>query len=364
MSGLRNRAKPAQRLRPTSSDPRLSALIENQPVENWDVRMLDAYHDALDDPKARYAAETFILLLRMSRWAANEGKSPDWAALDDEYGGMSPPAGVDRAIELVMRSLKSIVGFKAYNYPRLQDDLFAYGSVVKDISDGAEGLTESSYYVETQPNLLVIVAHLLTRLENESGWTSEQVQGIEQTEEFENQLVEEGRERVLAVPETGWGSHLGIVVDWYLSLDDPVATYAQVMGTVSGMLVGLDKNSFIQRLAPNLHKLPGLPNIATVLSPMAYGEEFLMGRYGFSLGSGERMSWQMKLRQDRPLTFNVRNEDTGMTDIITMSSSQLYATILNFVLICHTPGAEDETWFGEDDSFWSTSWRGPAVPEG
>ena len=164
MSGSRRVEAPRKRVipsqpRPESSDPRLKELIATQEVENFDIRLLDAYHDALDNALDRFAVETVILIVRLSLWAEKSGMSPDWTTLEAEYSRITAPETDedDHGTKLIKQSLSALIGFKAYNFPRLQDDLFAYSMLIKDLQDGSLLLQDSIYDFDVSPSPTAIL---------------------------------------------------------------------------------------------------------------------------------------------------------------------------------------------------------------
>jgi hypothetical protein len=364
MSGSQPRPARAP-LKPTSDDPRLAHLIERQEVEGFDIRTLDAYHTALSSPVDRYAVETAILVLRLSRWALDKSLAPDWKSLDDEYGGedmvydaVSMP-GEPHGTDLLMRALSSIIGWKAWNYPRLGTDLFAYTMVVEDMREGATMLAGSPYELDVNPSLLVVMSSLLARAENETGWTVTQLEGELSTDKVGRILESEGRDRIPSTPEAGYGSSMARVINWYTNMAKPLQDLGAAMSTPSYLLESLSKNEFIARLAPNLEALADLPPMLEIISSLAYGEGFVLGRYTFQLEDQELTSYTFKSQRNEPFNFKVSNSDTAVTERVQMRPRQFYATLIDYVLSVMTPGVEDPTWFGDGDTFWETAWLGP-----
>ena len=335
------------KLRPESNDPRLKQLIATQEVENFDILLLDAYHDALRNAVDRYAVETVILVVRLAKWAEKAGRSPNWTALDAEYGGMTPPEAAENyhGTKLIMRSLQAIIGFKAFNFPRLQDDLFAYTMLLKDLEDGTIALQNSIYDFDISPSLTSILNTICSRVENETAWTSEQVKGEQQTKNFGDELESEGRNRVPVAPEAGYGQHLTRVVTWYENLDEPLKTLTKAIGVP---VEGLSKDDFIRLLAPQINSLPDLPEMLSILGPLAYGDGFELGHYVFRLSSAELTSWTYKSQRNQPFTFDVEDTDAGATQKTQMRPQQLYAAIIHYIMSIHTPGADDP-WLGKDE---------------
>ena len=363
MSGSQPRPARAP-LKPTSDDPRLAHLIERQLIEGFDIRALDAYHTALSNPVDRFAMETVILLLRLSPWAV-DNIAPDWESLDEEYGGEKVKTVVDlmpgefHGTNLIFSSLHAIIGWKAWNYPRLDTDLFAYSMGVKDMRDGSDALAGSPYEVEVDPELLVIASSLLARIENQTGWTSTQVAGELSSDKVTKILEDEGRHHVPTAPETGYGTSMARVINWYTNMEKPLQDIGAAMSTPSYLLESLSKNEFISRLAPNLEALADLPPLLEIIGPLAYGEGFVLGRYTFQLEDQELTTYTSKSQRDEPLNFKLRNSDTDIAEKVQMRPRQFYATLIDYVLSVMTPGVEDETWFGKGDTFWETAWLGP-----
>ena len=355
---------------PRTAKSRVSMIRETQTVELFDKNSIDLYTSALEvgDKLGVLAAETTVLLLRLAPWVL-EDSTPDWTALGSEYvdGGLldynpTTHLGDPHGVDLISRAMYSLVSWKAYNYPALGTDLFAYTIFLRDIRDGASALTGSEFEFEMTPSIRMILSLIIDRCDNDTGWTTETIEGEERTKEFGDAMESEGRVHIYTEPpNAGYGSKLAEVVEWYTNLSDPLAALGKAMTpqTEASQLPKLTKRQFIDRLAPAVgldSKFDNLPAYREILSPLAFRDNFMLGRYKFTLEShSEYTAYNFKATRDTPLFFNVENTDINNIEQISLKPSEFYAAIINYITSIHTPGMEEdffessiETFFGDD----------------
>jgi hypothetical protein len=177
MSGLSS----GDRSGPRTAKSRVSMIRETQTVELFDKNSIDLYTSALEvgDKLGVLAAETTVLLLRLAPWVL-EDSTPDWTALGSEYvdGGLldynpTTHLGDPHGVDLISRAMYSLVSWKAYNYPALGTDLFAYTIFLRDIRDGASALTGSEFEFEMTPSIRMILSLIIDRCDNDTGWNGD-----------------------------------------------------------------------------------------------------------------------------------------------------------------------------------------------
>ena len=138
MSGLRL----SRRDTPSSSvSVRKEEIKSAQKVELFDKRTMKAMDDAekSSDPVFVLAVECSTLLLRLNDWAFEDAKI-DWKSLQEEYEDVlvfPTTKGESYGVDFICRALSSILGWKAFNFPKLGEDSFALAGVIRDIQDGS-----------------------------------------------------------------------------------------------------------------------------------------------------------------------------------------------------------------------------------